>query len=162
MSKKTIASSIDRKGLIEKLIIAGEVHSQSQLLTLLQKRGISVTQATISRDLEDLGAVRLKDESGLMRYSLQSTLQSDSRANGESALFGRLILSISSSGNLVVLRTPPGGAQLLASELDQATTTGLIRTAIGTIAGDDTVMVVASTANGGAGLASELRKFARG
>jgi transcriptional regulator of arginine metabolism len=161
MAKKTPTTSRERKGLIESLINAGEVHSQSQLLALLKKRGIAVTQATISRDLEDLGAIRSKDDSGIMKYALRSTLRGGSDG-GTATISGRLILSITSSGNLVVLRTPPGGAQLLASELDAAAGSGVLASAIGTIAGDDTVLVVAKSANGGTGLASELRKFARG
>jgi len=73
-----------------------------------------------------------------------------------------LILSITASGNLAVVRTPPGGAQLLASTLDRAASDGSLDSIIGTIAGDDTVLVVARSASGGAGLAKELAVFSAG
>ena len=73
-----------------------------------------------------------------------------------------LILNITASGNLVVVKTPPGGAQLLASALDRASQSGDIKTIIGTIAGDDTVLVISRNASGGKALATELRDFIGG
>jgi transcriptional regulator of arginine metabolism len=73
-----------------------------------------------------------------------------------------LILSVTASGNLAVVRTPPGGAQLLASAIDRNSLNGSLKTAIGTIAGDDTVLVVSKTANGGAELAKSISVFATG
>jgi transcriptional regulator of arginine metabolism len=149
-------SPSQRQALIAEMIHEGLVHSQIQLVELLKVRGINVTQTTASRDLEELGAVRSKNGTGEMSYQLRSPL-------GITALRGteELILSVTSSGNLAVVRTPPGGAQLLASALDNAATTESLRSVIGTIAGDDTVLVVASTANGGADLAHELRQFSQ-
>ena len=145
-----------RQALIAQMIHEGLVHSQIQLVELLKDRGINVTQTTASRDLEELGAVRSKNGTGELSYQLRSAL-------GATALRGteELILSVTSSGNLAVVRTPPGGAQLLASALDNAATTSSLRSVIGTIAGDDTVLVVARTANGGADLAHELRQFSQ-
>jgi transcriptional regulator of arginine metabolism len=73
-----------------------------------------------------------------------------------------LILSVTASGNLAVVRTPPGGAQLLASAIDRNSLNGSLKSAIGTIAGDDTVLVVSKTANGGAELAKSISVFATG
>ena len=145
-----------RQALIAQMIHEGLVHSQIQLVELLKDRGINVTQTTASRDLEELGAVRSKNGTGELSYQLRSAL-------GATALRGteELILSVTSSGNLAVVRTPPGGAQFLASALDNAATTSSLLSVIGTIAGDDTVLVVASTANGGADLAHELRQFSQ-
>jgi len=138
------------------LIKAGVVHSQSDLVKLLKKAGFDVTQATASRDLEELGAVRSRSESGELIYQLGTT--ADGSIARSMPLPSDLILSVESSGNLAVVRTPPGGAQFLASSLDNS---GL-ENIIGTIAGDDTVLVVSKKATGGADLAKELLNFGAG
>ena len=133
------------------LIKAGKIASQSDLVKELKKAGFSVTQATASRDLEEIGAVRGRDG-----YHLAES-DSDSMARSL-PLPSELILSVESSANLAVVRTPPGGAQLLASSLDHSGIKGII----GTIAGDDTVLVVSRKASGGAELARELLAYGRG
>ena len=138
------------------LIKAGVIHSQSDLVKLLKKAGFDVTQATASRDLEELGAVRSRSESGELIYQLGTT--ADGSIARSMPLPSDLILSVESSGNLAVVRTPPGGAQFLASSLDNS---GL-ENIIGTIAGDDTVLVVSKKAAGGAELAKELLNFGAG
>ncbi len=138
------------------LIKAGVVHSQSDLVKLLKKAGFDVTQATASRDLEELGAVRSRSESGELIYQLGTTV--DGSIARSMPLPSDLILSVEASGNLAVVRTPPGGAQFLASSLDNS---GL-ENIIGTIAGDDTVLVVSKKATGGADLAKELLNFGAG
>ena len=135
------------------LIKAGVVHSQSDLVKLLKKAGFVVTQATASRDLEEVGAVRSRNESGELVYQIGAS--SDGAISKSMPLPSDLILSVESSGNLVVVRTPPGGAQFLASSLDNSG----IKSIIGTIAGDDTVLVVSKKSNGGADLAKELLSF---
>ena len=135
------------------LIKAGVIHSQSDLVKLLKKAGFVVTQATASRDLEELGAVRSRNESGELIYQLGTT--ADGSIARSMPLPSDLILSVEASGNLAVVRTPPGGAQFLASSLDNS---GL-ENIIGTIAGDDTVLVVSKKASGGADLAKELLNF---
>lgn len=136
-----------RRAKVISLIESGLIHSQSDLVKELKKSGYRVTQATASRDLEEIGAVR-----GSAGYQLAgSTDISMSRVLSNQ----NLILSVEASGNLAVVRTPPGGAQLLASNLDRSDMNSII----GTIAGDDTVLVVSRKANGGAELAKELRKL---
>ena len=119
----------------------------------MKKAGFVVTQATASRDLEEVGAVRARNESGEMVY--QIGVSSDGAISKSMPLPSDLILSVESSGNLAVIRTPPGGAQFLASSLDHAGLTGVI----GTIAGDDTIILVSKIATGGAHLAKELLSF---
>lgn len=136
-----------RKALAAKLIASQPIDSQEALVLALKKAGVVVTQATASRDLVDLGAHRERDRDGVMRYVLPTQAVVPPNNN--------LLLSATASGNLVILRTPPGGAQLLASSLDQSG----IATLIGTIAGDDTVMAVASSAQGGARLSKEIEEF---
>jgi transcriptional regulator of arginine metabolism len=130
------------------LIKAGKIASQSDLVKELKKAGFSVTQTTASRDLDEIGAVR-----GRNGYTIAES-DNDSMARSL-PLPGDLILSVESSGNLAVVRTPPGGAQFLASSLDHSGLTSII----GTIAGDDTVLVVSRKASGGAQLAKELLTY---
>jgi transcriptional regulator of arginine metabolism len=137
------------------LIKAGVVHSQSDLVKLLKKAGFAVTQATASRDLEEVGAVRSRNESGELIYQIGAS--SDGAISKSMPLPSDLILSVESSGNLAVVRTPPGGAQFLASSLDNSG----IASIIGTIAGDDTVLVVSKKSTGGADLAKELLSFGK-
>jgi transcriptional regulator of arginine metabolism len=135
------------------LIKAGLVHSQSDLVKLLKKAGFAVTQATASRDLEEIGAVRGRNSDGQSIYVITSS--SDGAIAQSMPLPADLILSVEASGNLAVVRTPPGGAQYLASTLDNSG----IKSIIGTIAGDDTVLVVSKKATGGADLAKELLSY---
>ena len=154
--KRTSASA--RRAKVISFVQAGLVHSQSDLVRLLEKSGFDVTQATASRDLVDIGALRSRDRDGNAVYRLQID-ESQSRSRVIS-LPWELILSVESSGNLAVVRTPPGGAQLLACALDVALAHGLLNSFIGTIAGDDTVLLVSKKSAGGAALAKELQKMA--
>ena len=139
-------SAAARKAKVATFVEAGLIHSQSDVVTQLKKAGFKVTQATASRDLEEIGAVRARNSKGEMIYQLTS-IEPQIRANSNN-----LILTVESSGNLVVIKTPAGGAQLLASNLDHSGNKSII----GTIAGDDTVLVISRKANGGAELAKEL------
>lgn len=156
MNAKNTLTSVQRRSLIAKLIRQGGVESQSHLVKLLAREGVKVTQATASRDLEELGASRARNASGEFQYVIadESTSKTTSAAN--------LIMSVTASGNLAIVRTPPGGAQLLASAIDRNSLNGALKSAIGTIAGDDTVLVVSKTANGGADLAKSISTFASG
>lgn len=154
MAKVLNSSSVSaRRTKAISLIKAGVVHSQSDLVKLLKKAGFAVTQATASRDLEEVGAVRSRNESGELVYQIGAS--ADGAISKSMPLPSDLILSVESSGNLAVVRTPPGGAQFLASSLDNSG----IKSIIGTIAGDDTVLVVSKKFNGGADLAKELLSF---
>ena len=148
MVKSLSSAAEKRKQLIASLIQAGKIHSQADLVRELKAQGLEVTQATASRDLQELGAMRSKSANGQMRYVLDARSQRPSSAT--------LIVSIASSANTVVVRTPPAAAQFLASTLDAAIVAEELPQAIGTIAGDDTVLVIAATANGGAELAQNI------
>jgi len=157
MAKLNTQSATARRSLVIKLVDDELIHSQSDLVRELNRNGYSVTQATASRDLEELGAVRGKDNAGVFRYQFISTPVSNSNKG-----LSELILGIESSGNLAVIKTPAGAAQLLAGNLDRAMKSGKLNTAIGTIAGDDTVLVVSKSATGGASLAKEINKLLGG
>ena len=143
-----MSTVVARRAQAIALIKAGKISSQGDLVKELKKKGFAVTQTTASRDLEEIGAVR-----GRNGYTIAES-DNDSMARSM-PLPGDLILSVESSGNLAVVRTPPGGAQFLASSLDHS---GL-KSIIGTIAGDDTVLVVSRKASGGAELAKELLSY---
>ena len=139
-----------RKQLVSEILTNAAIDSQEELVRVLKKRGVEVTQTTASRDLLELGALRGKDSTGRFRYILGGAIsKTDNRTRN-------LLLSTVASGNLVIAKTPPGGAQLLAGQIDAAIAAGDLPCAIGSIAGDDTVMVVAKTPTGGNTLAREL------
>jgi transcriptional regulator of arginine metabolism len=134
-----------RQERITTLIRNRPVRSQTELVELLAQDGIQVTQATLSRDLEELGAVKLRGSDNhaggyFIPEDGNPTLRRAEQAPARLArLLRELLTGTDSSGNLAVLRTPPGAAQFLASALDRA---GLPEI-VGTIAGDDTILVVA-------------------
>lgn len=146
-----MSSVIARRAKVISLVKAGKISSQSDLVKELKKAGFPVTQTTASRDLDEIGAVRGRDG-----YTISDS--DDGSFARSMPLPGDLIISVESSGNLAVVRTPPGGAQFLASSLDHSG----IKSIIGTIAGDDTVLVVSAKASGGAELAKELRAYQGG
>jgi transcriptional regulator of arginine metabolism len=148
-----MSNAVARRSKAISLIKAGKISSQGDLVRELKKAGFSVTQTTASRDLEEIGAVRTRGADGEALYSI--TESDDGSLARSMPLPADLILSVEASGNLAVVRTPPGGAQLLASSLDHSG----IKSIIGTIAGDDTVLVVSRKASGGAELAKELLTY---
>ena len=150
-----MSSVTARRAKAISLIKAGLIHSQSDLVKQLKKAGYPVTQATASRDLEEIGAVRGRNAAGDSVYKISDS--DDESISRTMPVPSELIISVESSGNLAVVRTPPGGAQLLASSLDHSGITDII----GTIAGDDTVLVVSRKATGGAQLARELLAYGK-
>jgi transcriptional regulator of arginine metabolism len=133
-----------RQARVVAVLSSRPVHSQGELAALLADEGIEVTQATLSRDLEELGAVKLRGADG--GGGVYVVPEDGSPVRGVSGgterlsrLLGELLVSTDASGNLAVLRTPPGAAHYLASAIDRAALSDVV----GTIAGDDTVLVVA-------------------
>jgi transcriptional regulator of arginine metabolism len=119
----------------------------------LAGEGIDATQTTVSRDLEELGALKVRLPGGDTAYALPE-LPSHQVAPEDHLrrILGEWVVEAAFSGNLVVLRTPPGSAHVVGSALDRSGFPGVI----GTVAGDDTVLVVAAEAAGGAGVAARL------
>lgn len=143
-----------RQARIADLLAAHRVSSQAQLVDLLAEEGIEIAQATLSRDLDELGARKIRDDVGVSRYSIvEDALAASTGAVARMRrVLEELLVSIDSSGSIAVVRTPPGAAQYLASVIDRA---GL-REIVGTIAGDDTVMCLAREPLSGAELAQRL------
>jgi transcriptional regulator of arginine metabolism len=152
-----------RQSRIAAVLAAGPVRSQPELARLLAVEGVEVAQATLSRDLEEMGAVKVRRAGVGMVYTVGDeapgpVLRALTEATEVrvSRLAAELLVSVEASANLVVARTPPGGAHLLASAIDRA---GLPEV-LGTVAGDDTVLLVARDPKGGARVAERLRHMA--
>ena len=150
-------SKVQRQHRLARLLEEQPVSNQPQLVDLLAAEGIAATQATVSRDLDELGAVKVRVPGGVSVYAIPE-LPSDRVApeNQLKRVMGEWVVEVAPSANLVVLRTPPGSAHVVASALDR---TGLSDVA-GTVAGDDTVLVVAAEGTTGADLVGSLRTLA--
>ncbi|KWX00807.1 arginine repressor [Carbonactinospora thermoautotrophica] len=149
------------------LLTRHRVRSQNQLARLLAQDGVDVTQATLSRDLDELGAVKIRDGNGALVYAVPAeggdrTPRLAPEEGAMEARLGRLceelLVSAEASANLVVVRTPPGAAQFLASAIDHAE----MRSVLGTIAGDDTVLLICRDPQGGPAVAEHLLQLAEG
>jgi transcriptional regulator of arginine metabolism len=192
MTAVSPATKAARQAQIAGILAHSKVRSQEELAGILADRGVHVAQATLSRDLEEMGAVRLRGPAGALVYALpgdpggpgswpggvggpgpENTAGHGAAGVGpagqggpggvEPAFFGalprvaaELLVSAEASANLVVLRTPAGGAQLLASAIDHAEWPAIL----GTVAGDDTVLVIARDPAGGDALAQALLRHA--
>ncbi len=129
------------------------ISSQAQLVQMLEAEGIVATQATVSRDLEDIGAVKVRIPGGTMAYAIPEYTRERAPSDDHlKRLMSEFVVEVAHSANLVVLRTPPGSAHVVASALDRAA----LASVLGTIAGDDTVVVVCNESVGGAAVATEL------
>ena len=156
-----------RQQRIIELLATEEVRSQTELADLLAAAGVVVTQATLSRDLVELDAVKMRSASGVLVYAVpgeggdRTPLVARESAASEARLArlcADLLVAADASANLVVLRTPPGAANFLASALDKAE----LGPVLGTIAGDDTVLVISRDPDGGEALAARLLGLANG
>ena len=146
-----------RQHKIAKILETEQVGNQGRLVELLKAEGIEATQATVSRDLEELGAVKVRTGSGESVYAIPD----DSRNRlvpGEQLrrVMGEWVVEVSHSLNLVVLRTPPGSAHVVGSAIDRAGLSGVL----GTVAGDDTLLVIVSERVGGEQVARRLSALA--
>ena len=146
-----------RQHRIAKLLEQHAVTSQPQLVDLLAADGVVATQATVSRDLEEVGAIKVRAAGGESVYAIPD-LPKEQRAPEDHLrrVLGDWVVEVAHSGNIVVLRTPPGSAHVVGSALDRA---GL-RDILGTVAGDDTLLVVAAERVGGAKVAQKLSSLA--
>lgn len=142
-----------RQHRISELLGTEAVRNQSDLVALLAAEGITATQATVSRDLDEIGAIKVRAGAGTSVYAVPEL--PFARRGGDEHLHRILsdwAVSIDASANLVVVRTPPGSAHVVGSALDQAGLDGVL----GNVCGDDTILVVAAHADGGATLAHRL------
>ncbi len=183
MTTVSPATKTARHAQIASVLAAGPaVRSQEELAERLAQRGVRVTQATLSRDLDELGAVRLRAADGSLVYALPGGAGGPGSVPGglaeaadrppaspgpaagpateSSARLARvtaeLLVTAEASANLVVLRTPAGAAQFLASVIDHSGWPSIL----GTVAGDDTVLLIARDPTGGEDLARALLRLA--
>lgn len=147
-----------RQHLVQRLLGEHAVTSQPQLVELLASEGIEATQATVSRDLEDLGAVKVRMPGVESQVYAIAELPREQVAPVEHLrhVLGEWAVEVTASLNLVVVRTPPGSAHVVGSALDRSGLPGVI----GTVAGDDTVLVVAGSTTTGAKLARRIAELA--
>jgi transcriptional regulator of arginine metabolism len=158
-----MTSRVSRQARIVSLVSTTGIRSQTELAKLLADEGIEATQATLSRDLDELGAVKLRAaDGGAAVYVIPedgSPVRGVQGGTGRlTRLLGELLVSADGAGNLTVLRTPPGAAQFLASAIDRAA----LLEVVGSIAGDDTVMVIAREPLTGLDLAERFSTMAAG
>lgn len=150
--------SAARRMLVRRLIAERAVGSQEQLVRLLAARGHRVTQTTVSRDLAAVGVAKETLPGGRERYALADSAGAAPPGDRLRHMLREFALEIGHSRNMVVIKTPPGSAQAVASALDQEAPPAVL----GTVAGDDTVLVVTRKDDGGAALARILERQLEG
>ncbi len=156
-SEPTRLGKPQRQHLLVKLIEGNIVHNQMELVDLLSDEGVVATQATVSRDLEDLGAIKVRVPGGESAYAIPELPKEQVAPEDHlRRVFGDWVVEVAHSANLVVLRTPPGSAHVVGSALDRAGLASIL----GTVAGDDTLIVVAAEDVGGAAVAAHLSDLA--
>ena len=151
-------AKVQRQHLVAKLLASHAVSSQEQLVHLLASEdNVAATQATVSRDLDDLGAIKVRGAEGEAIYAIPE-LPRDQRAPDDHLrrVLGDWVVEVAHSANIVVLRTPPGTANVVGSALDRSGLSSII----GTVAGDDTLMIVVADTHRGADVADHLRELA--
>ena len=146
-----------RQHRITKLLEDQPVTSQAQLVALLADQGVEATQTTVSRDLDDLGAIKVRLPGGETAYALpELPVHQIAPEDHLRRVLGEWVVEVAHSANIVVLRTPPGSAHVVGSALDRSS----LEQVVGTVAGDDTVLVVVDERIGGDVMAARLRDVA--
>lgn len=146
-----MSTTAARRRAIRNLILDQAVSSQAELVELLEARGMSVTQATVSRDLAVIGATKANED----HYRIGERGDPDEALAYLGRTIDEFVESIQSSGNTVVLKTPPGAAQVVASAIDGAA----LADVLGSVGGDDTILVISTHADGGTALASKFEQI---
>ena len=153
-------ATASRHRVVRRLLQTHTVSSQHEMVALLAREGHVVTQATVSRDLLSLGAIKERTSGQGLQYRIPGVPSgnggAEMRALGQ-AVAG-FVEEIAPSGNLVVLKTPPGAAQMVARAVDRAAPDGVV----GTVAGDDTVLVVVEEEVGGNVIAANMERMGAG
>ena len=147
-----------RQHRILRILEQQPVSSQAQMVQLLEGEGIVATQATVSRDLEELGAVKVRIPGGTMAYAIPDYTRGERTSSDDhlKRLMSEFVLEVAHSANIIVLRTPPGSAHVVGSALDRAGLPDIL----GTVAGDDTLFLVVKDSVGGVAVAADLAALA--
>ena len=146
-----MSTAAARRRLVRRLVTSQDVRSQADIVVHLAGEGHDVTQATVSRDLQIIGATKGDGD----RYVLRDGPDPEEAMRHLARSIDEFVEAITASGPLVVLRTPPGAAQVVAAAIDNASVVGVL----GTVAGDDTIIVVASEEITGQGVAANLEQI---
>ena len=152
-----MTTTYDRQGAIMRLVRERKLSTQADVAEALREEGFDVVQTTVSRDIAQLGLVKVRDEERRLVYALPGAAEL-TRLSQLTAALRRWVLQLTSSGNLVVILTPPGYASALAQAIDEAALGDIA----GTIAGENTIFVAAREGFSGAELAAELRHHLEG
>ncbi len=150
------ASKGERQQRLRRLLAEHDVHSQLEACEMLAAHGIAATQATVSRDLDELGAVKVRAGGGALVYRVGTDPGPAAARSRLAETLQQFVTGVDASGNLAVLRTPPACAHPVASAIDLAE----LPNVIATVSGDDTVLVVAADGVAGRDLAARLREIA--
>ncbi len=132
----------ERQQILRKLIDRQEIGDQRRLLGELKKRGIDATQATISRDFQEMGVIKVRVGPGEYSYEISKRISKDILWSKLQVLFANFVVSIKGTNNLILIKTSPGNANGVASFIDQIEITEIL----GTVAGDDTILLVVDSA----------------
>jgi len=157
---KYAESRTARQHLIQEILANKSISSQNELLIELKKKGFEVTQTTLSRDLDDLGAIKTDDNNGQSKYLIPESdpdriNETGLARNRLEKLASDLVVGVDHSANLAIIHTPAGAAQFVASIIDHAT----LKNVIGTIAGDNTVLVITKGLKDGESVASQIWEY---
>jgi transcriptional regulator of arginine metabolism len=152
-----VSTKFDRQGAILRLVQERPLSTQEEVAAALHDLGHDAVQATVSRDIAQLGLVKVRDRSGRLVYAMPGGADLDRLSELTSAL-RRWAISLASSANLLVIQTPPGHANALGQAVDQAR----LPEVLGTLAGDNTLMVIAREGVTGAELEREFRHHLEG
>ncbi|MBQ6248596.1 MAG: arginine repressor [Oscillospiraceae bacterium] len=147
----------ERQELLLQIVSEEIIETQEQLLEALEKRGVRSTQATISRDIKQLHLVKEPSGQGSYRYAVSAQKNHLNFADRLRTIFRQSVLSVDYAQNIVVLKTMPGLAQGAASALDGMENAGVV----GSLAGDDTVLLVMRNEHGAAALCAEVKEQLR-
>jgi transcriptional regulator of arginine metabolism len=131
-------SKIQRHQLLKRVINEQEIRDQTQLLDELKKRNITSTQATISRDLQELGVIKSRIKPGIFKYEISGKESEDILWNKLKVLFKNFVYDVKSTQNMMLIKTSPGNANGVAEIIDRLE----FKEILGTLAGDDTILVV--------------------
>ncbi len=159
-----VVTKAARHQRIIELLSQHAVDSQQQLRDLLADDGFDITQATLSRDLDELRAIKLTDDKGRSVYGVPNDgADPEPRVYGNTAattklrrVLAELLTSVDASANIAVIRTPPGAAGYLALAIDHVE----LPDVLGTVAGDDTVFIVTRESDGGHRVAEQFAQLA--
>ncbi len=148
------ASVATRRRLVRQIISTTSITSQQELVELLEADGHFVTQATVSRDLDAIGAVKVRSGT-THHYELPEDLVAANSDREMARIIDEFVDAINVSGNMLIIRTRPGAAHVVGSAIDRSDLEGVL----GTVAGDDTLLVIAAEDKGGSGLLEELERM---